>query len=170
VPWNASSPSDLNAAKVQAIVNVKYYGNDAENNFGLIDTKTLQSTAPGFDWGAAPYACDAGGTGVLCTNVSSSILLNLFSITSTPANIYYFLLEIDAIDCAGTYAISKRRIGDDYSNCGTSIVDYDGDGDPDACRDCVCTPGVYDAGCPSNFTDGLHPSGRRPCGMITVYT
>ena len=170
VPWNASSPSDLNTAKVQAVVRVKYYGNDTENNFGLIDTKILQSTAPGFDWGGAPYACAAGGTGVLCTEVSSSILLSLFSITSTPVNIYYFLLEIDAVDCAGTYAISSRRIADDIGNCSGGTVDYNSDGTQDACRDCVCTPGVYDTGCPSNITDGLHPAGRRPCGMIAVHT
>jgi hypothetical protein len=170
IPWNVSSPSDLNAAKVQGIVRVKYYGNDNENNFGLIDTKILQSTAPGFDWGIAPNACIAGGAGVLCTEVSSSILLSLFSIASTPANIYYFLLEIDAVDCAGTYAISSRRIADDIGNCSGGTVDYNSDGTQDACRDCVCTPGVYDSGCPSNITDILHPAGRRPCGMITVYT
>ena len=143
---------------------------NAENNFGLIDTKILQSTATGFDWGTAPYACTAGGTGILCTEVSSSILLSLFSITSTPANTYYFLVEIDAVDCAGTYAISSRRIADDYTKCGTGIIDYNSDGNIDACRDCVCNPGVYDTGCPSDIVDALHPSGRQPCGMITVYT
>jgi len=177
VSWNTGSPSDLNGARIQGVVNVTYYGTNT--NWGQVATKVLQSIGPGFNWSTSPAVCAAAintetglpFTGTVCTEVSSSILLNLFNITSTPNEQYYFLVEIDAFDCSNppNYAISKRRIGDDYNQC-SATVDYNGDGNPDACRDCVCSPGTYDLGCPNDGFDPSHISGRQPCGMIIVYT
>jgi hypothetical protein len=169
VSWNAgSSPSVFNDAKLQGKVTVTYYG--TTDNFNLGSSKVVQSTPIGFDWNTAPAACSGGGSGIVCTTIDSNMLLSNFSITPVPGGIYYFLLEIDIEDCAGYKAVSNRRVGDFLSACNGYEVDYNGDTADDACRDCVCRPGVYEMGCPQSGSDGAHPSGRNPCGMFVVYT
>jgi hypothetical protein len=170
VNWNGS-PSVLNDAKLQGKVTVTYYGTD--DNFNLGPSKVVQSTPVGFDWNTAPSACGGGLSGIVCTVIDSNMLLSNFGITGVKGTIYYFLVEIDIEDCAGYKAISNRRIGDFLSACGgddhTYQVDYNADGEYDACQDCVCRPGVYNLGCPQSFSDGSHPAGRRPCGMFIVH-
>jgi hypothetical protein len=168
VSWNAgSSPSVFNDAKLQGKVTVTYYGTD--DNFNLGSSKVVQSTPLGFDWTTAPSACSGGGSGIVCTTIDSDMLLSNFSITPVTGGIYYFLVEIDIEDCSGYKAISNRRVGDFLAACNGYEVDYNGDTADDACRDCVCRPGVYDMGCPQSSSDGSHPAGRRPCGMFVVH-
>jgi hypothetical protein len=168
VSWNAgSSPSVFNDAKLQGKVTATYYGTD--DNFNLGPSKVIQSTPTGFDWNTPPSVC-GGGSGIVCTTIDSNMLLSNFNITSVPGGVYYFLVEIDVEDCAGYKAISSRRIGDYLDGCSGYQIDYNGDGNDDACRDCVCVPGTYELGCPQSFSDGSHPAGRRPCGMFVVYT
>jgi len=177
VSWNigdGASSSIFNDAKLQGKVTVTYYG--TEDNFNLGPSKVVQSTPVGFDWNTPVSACAGGGSGIVCTTIDSNMLLSNFSITSVPGGIYYFLLEIDIEDCSGYKAISNRRVGDDLDACGgedsTYQVDFSvpTDGRFDACRDCVCRPGVYEMGCPQSGSDGSHPSGRAPCGMFVVFT
>jgi hypothetical protein len=137
VTYTPQSPEDADSSKISAIVWATYLPEDG----GTVGPVIVESTPSGWSWVSAP-------DNTYEITFTPESLLNYFEITPTIGNQYDFLIELDAVNCAGTYVVDKKRIGDD------------GDGPGGSNPNCNCNE-------PTNY--GCRTLDHiQPCGYLKV--
>lgn len=145
VSYTPENPSAADASKIVARVWSTYLP-DGDTPVGPIIVK---ETPVDWSWSDAP-------DNTYIATVTPQSLLDDFSITPIIGNEYRFLVEYDAINCAGNYVVNKKRVGDDGDENGDGIPDEDGYN-----PNCSCLE-PENNGCYNEY------SNPEPCGVLVV--